>query len=89
MGSGRTVSATEMVACLSLRRAAISSDIGLIEGGGNSGVMVASGLVDGLVLMAVRRSSDLDLLAQVVRMAAARNVSDRSFPNKTKYTNLL
>ncbi len=42
---GRTVSATETVACLSLRRVAISSERGLMDAGGNSDVMVASGLV--------------------------------------------
>ncbi len=59
---GRTVSATETVACLSLRRVAISSERGLMDAGGNSDVMVASGLVGAFRVVARRTSMDPETL---------------------------
>lgn len=80
---GRTVSATETVACLSLRTAAISSASGLIDAGGNSDVMVARGLVGALRVVARRTSMDPETLAQLeMRVGARMSVTPgwRQFP---------
>lgn len=69
---GRTVSATETVACLSLRTAAISSASGLIDAGGNSDVMVARGLLGALRVVARRTSMDPETLAQLEMRVGAR-----------------
>lgn len=69
---GPTVSATETVDFLSLRMAAISSESGLINAGGNSDVMVLGGLISCLVLVALRTRMDPETLAQLERRVGAR-----------------
>lgn len=63
----RTVSATETVDFLSLRRTAISSESGLMDGGGNSDVIVVSYWVGDLRLLARLTSMDPDTLARLER----------------------
>lgn len=87
---GPTVSATETVDLLSLRRVAISSESGLIDAGGNSDTMVVNGLVDVLKVMARRTRTGLETLARLERRVGARmSVVKAAIPGFCEETNCM